>query len=261
MGLFDFLKKKTTSENVVEAVASTTATPVQMTNTVNTGVGVIDMSKSKESLNKVLIDMSKSSKIDMTKHTARVALAMDYSGSMDWLYDDGSVQAVVTRLLPIALKFDDNGELESWLFSNSKERLKPVTTENYDDYVKRVMRKAHMRMGGTNYAPVLKDMVYYYKDKHPSTIPAFIMFITDGDNFDKYETNEIIRELSNYNIFVQFVGIGDDDFSYLKKLDDLSGRAHDNTGFITVQDMNKMDDTTLYTALLRQYKDWLNSKN
>lgn len=263
MGLFDFLKKKTVAESTTtnSTATSTVAAPTQMTSSVSQGVGVIDMSKSKENLNKVLINMSKSSKIDMTKHTARVALAMDYSGSMDWLFNNGSVQATVTRLLPIALKFDDNGELESWLFSNGKERLKPVTADNYENYVKKVMRKARMNMGGTNYAPVLKDMVYYFKDKHPSTIPAFIMFITDGDNFDKYDTNEIVRELSNYNIFVQFVGIGDDSFSYLKKLDNLSGRTHDNTGFITVKDMNKMDDTTLYTELLRQYKDWLNNKN
>ena len=52
----------------------------------------IDMSKSKENLDKVLINMSKSSKVDMTKHTARVALAMDYSGSMNWLFNNGSVR-------------------------------------------------------------------------------------------------------------------------------------------------------------------------
>lgn len=42
----------------------------------------IDMSKHQENLNTVLINMSKDNKIDMTKHVARVALAMDYSGSM-----------------------------------------------------------------------------------------------------------------------------------------------------------------------------------
>ena len=221
---------------------------------------VIDMSKSQENLNKVLIDMSKSSKIDMSKHTARVALAMDYSGSMDWLYDNGSVQKTITRLLPIALKFDDNGELECWLFSNGKERLKAVNKENYSDYVKKVMKKARMFMGGTNYAPVLTEMVRYYKDIEPSDIPAFIIFITDGANSDRGETDSIIRELSEYNIFVQFVGIGDEKFTYLKSLDDLSGRKHDNTGFVAVEDMNKMTDQELYTELLRQYKDWLNKK-
>ena len=216
------------------------------------------MSKSAENLNKVLIDMSKGSKIDMTKHVARVALAMDYSGSMDRLYYNGSVQNVIIRLLPIALKFDDNGELESWLFSNQEERLPAVNVNNYENYVQKVMMKARMSMGGTNYAPVLKDMVKYYKDIEPSSVPAFIIFITDGENFDKAETNKIIKELSNYNIFVQFIGIGNESFTYLKSLDNMEGRVHDNTGFTTVKDMNKVTDGELYTELLRQYKDWLN---
>lgn len=206
------------------------------------------------------IDMSKGSKIDMTKHTARVALAMDYSGSMDWLYDNGSVQETISRLLPIALRFDDNGELESWLFSNGAERLKAANADNYSSYVKNVMKKAHMYMGGTNYAPVLKEMVTYYKDIEPSEIPAFIIFITDGENSDTFATNAVIKELSEYNIFVQFIGIGDEDFDYLKSLDGMKGRKHDNTGFTAVKDMNKMSDEQLYTEILRQYKDWLNKK-
>lgn len=52
---------------------------------------------------------------------------MDYSGSMSNLFRNGSVQETVSRLLPIALRFDDNGELESWLFSNGSERLAAVT--------------------------------------------------------------------------------------------------------------------------------------
>ena len=229
--------------------ATTTAAPAMK----------IDMSKHAENLNTVLIDMSKSGKTNMTNHTARVALAMDYSGSMGDLFEDGSVQDVITRLLPIALKFDDNGELESWLFSNDKERLAPVTASNYENYVKKVMMHARMRMGGTQYAPVLNDIVKCYKNS--SDIPAFVMFITDGDNWDAYETDAIIRELSNYNMFIQFVGIGTDtDFAYLKKLDNLSGRKHDNTGFIAVKDMNKLNDQQLYTEMLRQYNEWLNNK-
>lgn len=252
MGIFDKLFGKKEDSTTIQTAATSN----------NSNTTTIDMSKSAENLNKVLIDMSKSSKVDMSKHTARVALAMDYSGSMSNLFRNGSVQDVVTRLLPIALKFDNNGELESWLFSNGKERLKAVTINNYRDYVKKVMMKADMSMGGTNYAPVLRDMVKYYKDIEPSTIPAFIIFITDGDNdkWDKNETNQIIRELSNYNIFVQFIGIGDESFSYLKSLDNLTGRKCDNTGFVKVSDMNRMSDEKLYTELLHQYKDWLNKK-
>lgn len=220
----------------------------------------IDMSKHQENLNTVLINMSKDNKIDMTKHVARVALAMDYSGSMSNLFRNGSVQETVSRLLPIALRFDDNGELESWLFSNGSERLAAVTKDNYSTYVRKVMNKANMSMGGTNYAPVLKEMVSYYKDIEPSEVPAFIIFITDGENWDTNETNKIVKELSNYNMFVQFIGIGDESFNYLRSLDHMEDRKHDNTGFTAVKDMNKMTDEQLYTEILRQYKDWLNKK-
>lgn len=250
MGLFSKLFKGDSSSN----------TTVKQTGTMPVQSNVIDMSKSTENLNKVLIDMSKGSKIDMTKHMARVALAMDYSGSMSNLFANGSVQDVITRLLPIALKFDDNGELESWLFSNGKERLDAVTINNYKNYVKKVMMKANMDMGGTNYAPVLNDIVKYYKDVEPSEIPAFVIFITDGENWDTDETNKIVKELSKYNMFIQFIGIGDEDFRYLKSLDDMKGRKYDNTGFTAVRDMNRMTDGELYTEILRQYKDWLNTK-
>ena len=251
MGLFDKLFGSKNTGVVDTAPTTQNTAPVMK----------IDMSKHSENLNTVLIDMSKSGKTNMTSHTARVAVAMDYSGSMSNMFANGSVQDVITRLLPIALKFDDNGELESWLFSEGYERMAPVTASNYEGYVKNVMMKARMYMGGTNYAPVLNDIVKYYKDKHPSNIPAFIMFITDGDNWDESATNAIIRELSNYNMFVQFVGIGNgSSFRYLKELDNLSGRKHDNTGFIAVKDMNKMDDQQLYTEMLRQYNEWLNNK-
>ena len=251
MGLFSKLfKGNDNADTIVNKQSPATAT----------SSNVIDMSKSAENLSNVLIDMSKGGKIDMTKHMARVALAMDYSGSMSNLFANGSIQDVITRLLPIALKFDDNGELESWLFSDNKEKLDAVTINNYKNYVKKVMMYARMTMGGTNYAPVLKDIVKYYKDVEPSEIPAFIIFITDGENWDTEQTNRIVKELSNYNMFVQFIGIGNENFKYLKSLDDMRGRKYDNTGFTAVKDMNQMTDEELYTEILRQYKNWLNTK-
>ena len=251
MGLFSKLfKGNDNADTIVNKQSPATAT----------SSNVIDMSKSAENLNNVLIDMSKGGKIDMTKHMARVALAMDYSGSMSNLFANGSIQDVITRLLPIALKFDDNGELESWLFSDNKEKLDAVTINNYKNYVKKVMMNARMTMGGTNYAPVLKDIVKYYKDVEPSEIPAFIIFITDGENWDTEQTNRIVKELSNYNMFVQFIGIGNENFKYLKSLDDMRGRKYDNTGFTAVKDMNQMTDDELYTEILRQYKNLLNTK-
>lgn len=89
-------------------------------------------------------------------------------------------------------------------------------------------------------------------------MPNFVIFITDGSNNDKRATDSAVRESSNHPVFVQFVGLGTDDgFAYLHKLDDLTGRSVDNTGFIEVADFDKMDDNKLYNELLSQYVDWL----
>lgn len=220
----------------------------------------INLSESKENLDKVLVNLSKEGTVNLSKHMAKVALAMDYSGSMRGLFSNGAVQNTITRLLPIALRFDDNGELESWLFSNEKKKLKPVTIANYKNYVKEIMMRSGLSMGGTEYAPVLRDIVKYYNKTGLNDTPAFIIFITDGANSDRSQTDKIIRELSEYNMFVQFVGIGNESFTYLRSLDDMLGRKCDNTGFISVKDMENMNDEELYTELIRQYKDWLDNK-
>lgn len=219
----------------------------------------VNLEKSTENFGKVLVNLSKGSPVDLTKHMARVAMVFDFSISMDKKYKNGSVQRVATRLLPIGRRFDDNGEVESWLFSNGYKRLEPLNISNYQDYVERVMLRSSFSMGGTEYAPVLKDVTKYYIEENPSTLPAFIIFVTDGDNNqkDKAPTNAIVREISEYNEFIQFVGIGNDSFNYLRKLDDLTGRRFDNTGFISVRDMDQLTDEELYTELLRQYIDWL----
>ncbi len=222
----------------------------------------VNLEKSTENFGKVLVNLSKGSPIDLTKHMARVAMVFDFSGSMGTKFHDGSVQRVTTRLLPIGMRFDDNGEVESWLFSNGFKRLQSLNINNYQDYVQRVMLQSGMSMGGTEYAPVLKDVTKYYVKEHPSTLPAFVIFVTDGDNNqkDKPSTDAIIREISEYNEFVQFVGIGNASFDYLRKLDDLAGRRFDNTGFISVRDMDQLTDDELYTELLRQYVDWLKAR-
>lgn len=136
-----------------------------------------------------------------------------------------------------------------------------MTIQNYKDYVNKIIKRSGMSMGGTEYAPALEDVDHYYTVENPSNVPAFVMYITDGSNNDRDRTDRIVRTISEHNEFIQFVGIGQwDDFDYLRSLDDLSGRAHDNTGFLRAADMNKMSDEELYTELLRQYIQWLNGE-
>lgn len=222
----------------------------------------ISLKKSVISLDKSLISLEKKSGFSFDGHRAKVAVVMDYSGSMSHLYRDGSVQKVLTRLMPLALRFDDNGELDVWLFHESFYRIESMTLNNFDNFVNNEITRKGYRMGCTSYAPVLEDVLhkYFVEDVATSDIPTFVIFITDGANDDKRATDKIIQESSYKNIFIQFVGIGADRFDYLEKLDDLTGRPVDNTGFIKVSDMSSVSDEGLYEMLLDQYPDWLRNK-
>ena len=60
------------------------------------------------------------------------------------------------------------------------------------------------------------------------------------------------------NVFIQFIGIGNEQFKYLIALDDMPGRTHDNTGFSKMKDLDNASDNELYTNVLEQFSDWLN---
>ena len=224
--------------------------------------GGINLKKSVISLDKSLISLEKKSGLSFADHRAKVAVVMDYSGSMSSLYRSGAVQEVLTRLMPLALRFDDNGELDVWLFHHHYYRVESMNLNNFENYVKDEISSKNYRMGTTSYAPVLEDVLrkYFVEDAATSNIPTFVVFITDGSNDDKRATNEIIKESSYKNIFIQFVGIGNERFEYLERLDDLTGRPVDNTGFIKVSDMARLSDEQLFDLLLDQYPDWLKNK-
>ena len=186
---------------------------------------------------------------------SRVALVLDFSGSMRTLYKNGTVQSVIERIMPIAMQFDDNQELDLWIFENGFTRLGGVTKENFYGLATALLNR--YSMGGTKYAPVMQDVYKKYVKEEPAQIANYVIFITDGDNSDHSETTKVMKELSNYPIFWQFVGIGDETFSYLQKLDDMSGRYVDNADFFSIEDINNVSDNELYRKLFDEYPGWL----
>lgn len=202
------------------------------------------ISLAKEEVHKICL-----TKKPLNALVARVGLVLDYSGSMSSLYYDGTVQSVIEKILPLAMEFDDNDTMEIWIFENGYHRLPDINLSNYKDYVKIQITNKY-EMGGTKYAPVMKDVV---KEYSRNKLPAYVLFITDGDNFDKSDTDSIIIKASKSPIFWQFVGLGGADFDYLQRLDDMSGRYVDNADFFKV---GRASDIT-YNDLLNEFPNWL----
>ena len=66
-----------------------------------------------------LVNLAKKATMSLEKRqlqnlTAKVALVSDATGSMNRQYREGDVQEVVNRILPLAVSFDDDQQLDCW---------------------------------------------------------------------------------------------------------------------------------------------------
>lgn len=230
----------------------------------------VNLEKHVVNLSKTVVDLSKKSGVDLGNIRAKVVVALDYSGSMSTLYSNGTVRDTLLRLVPLGLTFDDNGSIDIFLFQSDFRQMEALNLSNYENYIDTVINRSGYTMGGTNYAPVLSAVIEGYSLRRglfggssyiPPIVdggdPTFILFITDGENADKPASDRIIKRASSMNVFIQFIGIGGSSFRYLKKLDDMPGRARDNTGFTKMSDLAGADDSVLYTNVLEQFSCWL----
>lgn len=211
-------------------------------------------------LRKRIIDLSKKAAFAANKYglegqRAQVVLVLDISASMNALYKSGMVQRVIERILGLAVAFDDDSQIDLLLFGTNAYQLPAVTLDEIDGYVERVILAQYKIREATNYAPPLRMLLKKYHA--PQSTPVFVIFVTDGGNADRPATAQVIRELSSEPLFVQFVGIGKEDFPFLHKLDELSGRLIDNAGFMQVNDLDVIKDAELYNRLLNEFPSWL----
>ena len=202
-------------------------------------------------------------KRNLQETVAKVALVMDISGSMHSSYSNGAVQEIVNKILPIAVQFDDDGELDFWYFGSKFERRPSVNMGNYENAVPADWQKIMNKIGGgTNALRVMNDVISEYEH---SNLPAYVIFITDGAISN--DTKDAVIRSSRMPIFWQFVGIGNSGegffgrifggYGMLEKLDTLSGRYVDNTNFFALDDFRNVDNAELYGRLLNEFPNWL----
>lgn len=197
----------------------------------------------------------------------RVGFALDVSGSMAGMFRDGTVTETFKRLLAIASRFDDNGELDVWAFDDRSHECPTATLDDYDsDYVEKRLRP--LVGGTTQYAPVLNAVLdHYYRghttrsgglfgffeqvDHRPAQdthIPALCLFITDGINADHEETLRLFDQACEYPLYWQCIGIGlSKNFAFLQD----AAERMPNVGFINMNTL-AVEDEELFEAVLSE---------
>ncbi|MEL4444034.1 VWA domain-containing protein [Acinetobacter baumannii] len=226
----------------------------------------LSLEKAEKTGNASIIDLTKKSLIQLEKKnlldlTARVALVLDASGSMDWQYRRGDVQKVVDRLMPLAIHFDDNGSFECWAFAAKTTQLDDVVLTNVNDFINTTHRGWKNWSVGARYneeIPAIEAVINYFQ-KFNDQIPTYVLFISDGGVGSRREMKKILSQAAKLPLFWQFVGIGGRDYGALEKLDEMSGRIVDNCNFFSLDRIDSVSDERLYELLLQEFPDWLNA--
>jgi hypothetical protein len=223
-------------------------------------------------------------KKDLLEHRARVALCIDISGSMYNLFRSGKVQNLAERVLALGYRFDDNGAIDVFLFGKNAHEAGEMTIENFSNFISGVTDQYPLE-GGTYYGRAIKMIrKFYYPDGQggqrtspvKDTMPVYVMFITDGETFDKDETRQLITWGAYEPIFWQFMGLGTSkkdvkakglkgffsglaatDFGFLETLDEMGGRFVDNANFFSIKDPAEISEDDLYALMMDEYPDWI----
>jgi stress response protein SCP2 len=222
-----------------------------------------------------MLSLVKSAGVSLQKkglgeHTARVALVLDISGSMSRLYRDGAVQRLAERVLALGLRFDDDGEVDVFLFGKQVHQpSQGLRLEGHQQYIGKLTQQYRLEYDTRYGAAMAAVRAHYFghsgsRDQPKSDkIPVYVMFVTDGAPSDKKAAIEQIRAASYEPIFWQFMGIGSPrEFSFLQKLDDLRDRFTDNADFFSVTEDDLLggrpiSDDALFDRLMNEYPDWL----
>ena len=193
---------------------------------------------------------------------ARVVLVLDKTGSMYDEYRAGLVHRVVERMVPVAIQLDDDGALETYMYAVSYAQLPDMKVEYLEQWMADFIHIDgvhqgidYRRIGGYN--DEIPIMTHILNSLHGQRTPTLVLFFTDGGFSKKREITKLIQQGSNLPAFWQFVGIGNNNFGVLTKLDDIGGRVVDNVGFFPVTDIDRVDDAELYRRLLSEFPDWL----
>ncbi|RZS90093.1 stress response protein SCP2 [Motilibacter rhizosphaerae] len=242
---------------------------------------LVDLEKKLEQKgDRKLLDLTKKAAVSLEKkglgeHTARVAIALDISGSMYKLYETGKIQALADRVLALGMRFDDDASIDCFVFGEGGYPAGSMTPDNYSAYVGEILR-SHRLEAGTYYGKAMAAIrKHYFGSDAPRTsplsdAPVYVMFITDGATFDEDVTRAQVQSSSYEPLFWQFMAIGRSggaggglglhgrsEFAFLEALDDMPGRFLDNADFFAVEDPASLSDDRLFELMMTEYPGWL----
>lgn len=207
--------------------------------------------------------LEKKNKADLS---ARVALMLDISVSMQPHFENGAVDELVRRVLGMGFQIDDDGAIDAFLFGSEAYDHGPITERNYHGFTEDVPRLYPFETN-TMYGQAMQVVIEHYQQR-PVGEPVLVLFVTDGDTNDKELTEKMLRLAASRPIFWQFIAIGKkprtireggwlpEGFTFLQHLPEMKGRLVDNVAVAAVETPASLDQAWLFETMIENYLRW-----
>lgn len=242
----------------------------------------MDLQKGKEALK-----LSLEKRGITTVPSADLAFVLDVSGSFDHIHRSGITQTLLERLVPWGMLFDPDQKLDVFTFSSGRSAAAyrgEIMPQTVSRFIQDKIVDSAFYGGGTEYAPVLKAVLqnfgWTYVPAQTPPKPGFfgrmfgketikvpppaakrrsiVLFVTDGDNSDKDDAMQILKDSESRGdeVYFLFIGIGHG-FHFLQEVAD----KFSNTGLVVIDDIlsfvAKTDDEINDTLIGEELITWL----
>jgi hypothetical protein len=219
-------------------------------------------------------------KFELDEHIAMVALLVDFSISMEEFYQRQFVQRIIERFQVLGLNFDDNGALDTFMFSSKTLNFGELSLSTLEGFFSSRMKDDWIRsdegdslsMGGTDYVGALDAVFGLYKDRLAAgpdndgcdnSMPMFVIFVTDGapDPGTEREILRLLAEMSAYPIYVKAICLQNSgsNFSFMNEASKLRhGMQVMNFDYTVIKDPSNPDSSgDLNEILVGKYRTWI----
>lgn len=186
------------------------------------------------------VKQAEAKQVVKTVQASSLYMAIDYSGSMQNVFDSGLAHRVIRSALVLAISVSEKQELSLWTYTDSAKDQGLIGINTIQK-----IEELKCPSGGTNIDSFVERVL--------NILPqgSLVLIFTDGE--DSSCSNAIAKMKSKKEVFWQIIGYGT---GFEKMAEDIADLP--NASFVMSENFDKLDSSAQREQLLSAYINWKN---
>ena len=192
--------------------------------------------------------------LNLAQCRARIVLVIEASQQTAQYFSNGSMQNLITKVLPLAMQFSDNAQLEYWLYGSRPKKMFPIGERNYASAIPNDWGSLMWSLGENKSETTA--MTEVLSSCQPFNMPSYILFITSGNIPLNSQIEQMVVSSSQFPVFWQFLGMGNSRYGVFENITNLPGSTVCNAKFAAISGFSQNSAPELYKFLLSDFSKW-----